>query len=81
MDLKDLYTRVKLLQRRLKFLEIHEEYIKDEVKNLKRELLHAQEEVLRKFSSNWMLFPNDRKHCTPKTKMFLSVLIAFMSDR
>jgi 26S proteasome regulatory subunit T3 len=45
MDLKDLYTRVKLLQRRLKFLEIHEEYIKDEVKNLKRELLHAQEEV------------------------------------
>jgi 26S proteasome regulatory subunit T3 len=47
MDLKDLYTRVKLLQRRLKFLEIHEEYIKDEVKNLKRELLHAQEELKR----------------------------------
>jgi 26S proteasome regulatory subunit T3 len=29
----------------LKFLEIQEEYIKDEVKNLKRELLRAQEEV------------------------------------
>jgi 26S proteasome regulatory subunit T3 len=45
LELRDLYTRVKLLERKLKFLEIHEEYIKDEVKNLKRELLHAQEEV------------------------------------
>lgn len=31
----------------MKFLEIQEEYIKDEVKNLKRELLRAQEEVKR----------------------------------
>ena len=27
------------------FLEIQEEYIKDEQKNLKKELIHAQEEV------------------------------------
>lgn len=34
------------LQKKIEFLEIQEEYIKDEVKNLKRELLRAQEEVL-----------------------------------
>mmetsp|Transcript_2110 Transcript_2110/g.3683 ORF Transcript_2110/g.3683 Transcript_2110/m.3683 type:complete len:416 (-) Transcript_2110:459-1706(-) len=43
----DLYVRLKTLQRQLEFLEIHEDYIKDEMKNLKRELLHAQEEVKR----------------------------------
>jgi 26S proteasome regulatory subunit T3 len=41
----DTYTQLKLKERRLQFLEIQEEYIKDEVKNLKREILRAQEEV------------------------------------
>ncbi|RKP08599.1 26S protease regulatory subunit 6B, partial [Thamnocephalis sphaerospora] len=43
----DLYIRLKKLQRHLEFLELQEEYIKDEQKNLKRELLRAQEEVKR----------------------------------
>eukprot|EP01126_Amoeba_proteus_P043101 TRINITY_DN4709_c0_g1_i1.p1 TRINITY_DN4709_c0_g1~~TRINITY_DN4709_c0_g1_i1.p1 ORF type:complete len:416 (+),score=89.30 TRINITY_DN4709_c0_g1_i1:190-1437(+) len=43
----DPYTQLKLKDRKFKFLEIQEEYIKDEVKNLKRELLRAQEEVKR----------------------------------
>lgn len=42
---KDAYTRLKLKERALTFLGIQEEYIKDEVKNLKRELLRAQAEV------------------------------------
>lgn len=44
-DQNDLYIKLKTLERKLEFLEIQEEYIKDEVKNLKRELLRAQEEV------------------------------------
>ncbi|KAJ3081193.1 26S proteasome regulatory subunit 6B [Quaeritorhiza haematococci] len=44
---EDLYTRLKKLQRHLEFLELQEEYIKDEQKNLKRELIRAQEEVKR----------------------------------
>ncbi|KAA8494538.1 26S protease regulatory subunit 6B-like [Porphyridium purpureum] len=44
---EDLYVRLKALQRQLEFLEIQEGYIKDEMKNLKNELLHAQEEVKR----------------------------------
>ena len=47
LDEEDLYTRQKLLQRQLEFVDIQEEYIKDEQKNLKRELLRAQEEVKR----------------------------------
>ncbi|KAF0427433.1 26S protease regulatory subunit 6B [Gigaspora margarita] len=43
----DLYTKLKKLQRHLEFLELQEEYIKDEQKNLKRELIRAQEEVKR----------------------------------
>ena len=35
------------LQKQLQFLEVQEEYIKDEQKNLKKEYLHAQEEVKR----------------------------------
>jgi 26S proteasome regulatory subunit T3 len=46
-DESDLYTKLKLLQRHLEFLDIQEEYIKDEQKNLKRELLRAQQEVKR----------------------------------
>lgn len=35
------------LQRQLEFLAVQEEYIKDEQRNLKKEFLHAQEEVKR----------------------------------
>ncbi|CAM0135977.1 26S proteasome regulatory subunit 6B [Umbelopsis sp. WA50703] len=44
---QDLYTKLKKLQRHLEFLELQEDYIKDEQKNLKRELIRAQEEVQR----------------------------------
>lgn len=43
----DLYSKYKRLQRQLEFLQVQEEYIKDEQKNLKKEYLHAQEEVKR----------------------------------
>eukprot|EP00741_Cyanophora_paradoxa_P024450 tig00022075_g23607.t1 len=43
----DLYTKWKSLARQIEFLEIQEEYIKDEQRALKRELLRAQEEVKR----------------------------------
>jgi len=46
-DDDDLYGRLKSLQRHMEFVEIQEEYVKDEQKNLKRELLRAQEEVKR----------------------------------
>ncbi|KAF3783016.1 26S protease regulatory subunit 6B-like protein [Nymphaea thermarum] len=46
-DEDDLYARLKALQRQLEFIDIQEEYVKDEQKNLKRELLRAQEEVKR----------------------------------
>merc|ERR1711934_853708 len=46
-DLDDLYTRYKKLQQQLEFLAVQEEYIKDEQRNLKKEYLHAQEEVKR----------------------------------
>ena len=35
------------LQKQLEFLQVQEDYIKDEQKNLKKEYLHAQEEVKR----------------------------------
>lgn len=44
-DLEDLYTRYKRLHQQLEFLYVQEEYIKDEQRNLKKEYLHAQEEV------------------------------------
>ncbi|KAL6968419.1 hypothetical protein U1Q18_034222 [Sarracenia purpurea var. burkii] len=50
-DDDDLYGRLKSLQRQLEFIDIQEEYVKDELKNLKRELLRAQEEVERIQSS------------------------------
>jgi len=40
------YT-VQRLQKQLEFLQVQEDYIKDEQKNLKKEYLHAQEEVKR----------------------------------
>merc|ERR1712176_1107640 len=47
LDSDDLYVRYKKLQQQLEFLEVQEEYIKDEQRNLKKEYLHAQEEVKR----------------------------------
>ncbi|GMF53188.1 26S protease regulatory subunit 6B [Phytophthora cinnamomi] len=43
----DLYAKYKSLERHLEFLDIQEGYIKDEMKNLKRELIRAKEEVKR----------------------------------
>jgi 26S proteasome regulatory subunit T3 len=47
---EDLYSKLKALQREEEFLDIQEEYIKDEMRNLKRELIRAKEE-LRKIQS------------------------------
>ncbi|CAL5435803.1 unnamed protein product [Camellia sinensis] len=46
-DEDDLYSRLKSLERQLEFIEIQEAYVKDEQKNLQRELLRAQAEVKR----------------------------------
>merc|ERR1711868_179068 len=47
VTLDDLYTKYKKLQQQLEFLQVQEEYIKDEQRNLKKGYLHAQEEVKR----------------------------------
>ncbi|KOB77760.1 26S protease regulatory subunit 6B [Operophtera brumata] len=47
LEAEDLYTKYKKLQRMLEFYGVQEEYIKDEQRNLKKEYLHAQEEVKR----------------------------------
>merc|ERR1711973_858823 len=47
LDPDDYYTKYKKLQQQLEFLQVQEEYIKDEQRNLKKEYLHAQEEVKR----------------------------------
>ncbi|CAM9696195.1 unnamed protein product [Choristocarpus tenellus] len=44
---QDFYVKLKSLQRHMEFLDIQEEYIKDEMKNLKRELIRAKEEIKR----------------------------------
>ncbi|KAG0412283.1 hypothetical protein HPB47_010574 [Ixodes persulcatus] len=46
-DAEDFYIKYKKLERQLEFLAVQEEYIKDEQRNLKKEYLHAQEEVKR----------------------------------
>jgi len=43
----DLYGRLKSLQRALEFIEIQEDCVKDELRNLRREKLHVKEEVKR----------------------------------
>merc|ERR1712244_144428 len=45
--MEDLYVKYKKLQKQLEFLEVQEEYIKDEQRNLRKEYIHAQEEVKR----------------------------------
>lgn len=44
---RSFFLCLQKLQQELEFLEVQEEYIKDEQKNLKKEFLHAQEEVKR----------------------------------
>lgn len=44
---EDLYAKFKSLQRELEFLDIKEEYVKDEMRNLQRELIRAKEELKR----------------------------------
>ena len=44
---EDLYSLVKSLERELEFVDIQESFVKDEMKNLRRELLRAKEEVKR----------------------------------
>merc|ERR1711909_99187 len=46
-DSKDDYNTYKRLLQTLEYLRVQEEYIKDELHNLKKEYLHAQEEVKR----------------------------------
>jgi 26S proteasome regulatory subunit T3 len=43
----DFYRKMKELERKIEFLDIQEEYIKDEMKNLKREIIRATDEVSR----------------------------------
>jgi len=47
LDPDDYYTKYKKLQMQLESLAVQESYIKDEQRNLKKEYLHAQEEVKR----------------------------------
>ncbi|OMJ84472.1 hypothetical protein SteCoe_14427 [Stentor coeruleus] len=46
-DSEDLYKRMKQLERENEFYDIQSEYIKDELKNLKREFIRAREEIKR----------------------------------
>lgn len=46
-DESDFYTRYQRLKKQIEFLSVQEEYIKDEMRNLRKEYLHAQEEVKR----------------------------------
>merc|ERR1712178_396125 len=43
----DSFSKFKLLKNHLNFLTVQEDYIKDEMRNLRQEYLHAQEEVKR----------------------------------
>merc|ERR1712165_622499 len=43
----DSFSKFKLLKKHLNFLTVQEDYIRDEMRNLRQEYLHAQEEVKR----------------------------------
>ena len=47
IDGGDEYSTMKRLQRELEYINLQEEYIKDEQRSLKRELVRAQEEIKR----------------------------------
>jgi len=44
---EDLYQEMKALERQLEFVALQEEYLKDEMRHLQRELLRAKEEIRR----------------------------------
>jgi 26S proteasome regulatory subunit T3 len=44
---EDLYREMKALERQLEFVSLQEEYLKDEMRHLQRELLRAKEEIRR----------------------------------
>lgn len=46
-DLDDLFQKMKKLEQQVEFIDIQQAYTKDEMKNLKREMLRAKEEVRR----------------------------------
>lgn len=46
-DSSDVYLKLKKLEKEYELLKLQEDYIKDEQRHLKRELLRAQEEVKR----------------------------------
>ncbi|MDI1485044.1 MAG: 26S proteasome regulatory subunit 6B [Ramalina farinacea] len=54
-DDSDEYSTLKKLQRHLEYINLQEEYIKDEQRSLKRELVRAQEEIKRIQSSNYVV--------------------------
>lgn len=45
--LMDVYAKLVALQTQVEFLELKEDYVRDDQKNLKRELQHAKAEILR----------------------------------
>ncbi|XP_017005002.2 26S proteasome regulatory subunit 6B [Drosophila takahashii] len=47
LDPNDLYVLYKKLQMELELIQVQEDYIKEEQRNLKKEFIHAQEEVKR----------------------------------
>lgn len=47
LDETDLYVMYKKLQMELELIQVQEDYIKEEQRNLKKEFIHAQEEVKR----------------------------------
>ena len=49
VDQGGMYIRLKELQRQLEILEIQEEYIRDETKNLKREMIRAKVCIVRSY--------------------------------
>ena len=42
---KDYYSQFQDLQKKIEFCSVQEEYLKDAMLNLRKELIHAQEEV------------------------------------
>ena len=49
LESDDLYVKYKKLQQQLEFLEVQEEYIKDEMRNLRKEYIHAQVKLSPRF--------------------------------
>ncbi|KAJ2156539.1 26S proteasome regulatory subunit 6B [Coemansia sp. RSA 552] len=83
LDETDLYLRQKRLERHLELLDLQEEYIKDEQRNLKGELLRAQEEVKRICAVPLMLGqflePIDRDTCIISSTTGSTTLVRILS--